>query len=56
MDVEIGYSPSDIKNRYFTGSYEDGDSLDGILKDIALLNRLSITKQDGRYIVKKRSH
>ena len=55
-DVEIGYSPSDIKNRYFTGRYEDSDSLDEILKDIALLNRLSITKQDGRYIVKKRSH
>jgi transmembrane sensor len=54
--VEIGYSPSDIKNRYFTGKYENSDSLDGILKDIALLNRLTITKQDGRYIVKKRSH
>jgi transmembrane sensor len=54
--IEIGYSPSDIKNRYFTGKYDNGDSLDGILKDIALLNRLSITKQDGRYIVKKRSH
>ncbi len=54
--VEIGYSPSDIRNRYFTGRYENGDSLDTILKDIALLNRLSITKQDGRYIVKKRIH
>jgi transmembrane sensor len=52
--IEIGYSPSDIKNRYFTGRYENGDSLDGILKDIALLNRLTINKQDGRYIVKKR--
>jgi transmembrane sensor len=52
--VEIGYTPADIKNRYFTGRYEDSDSLDEILKDIALLNRLSITKQDGRYIVKKR--
>jgi transmembrane sensor len=52
--VEIGYSPSDLKNRYFTGRYDNSDSLDGILKDIALLNRLSITKQDGRYIVEKR--
>jgi transmembrane sensor len=52
--IEIGYSPSDIKNRYFTGRYENGDSLDEILKDIALLNRLTITKQDGRYIVKRR--
>jgi transmembrane sensor len=52
--VEIGYSPSDIRNRYFTGRYDNGDSLDTILKDIALLNRLSIIKQDGRYIVKKR--
>jgi transmembrane sensor len=55
-DVEIGYSPADIKNRYFTGRYENSDSLDEILKDIALLNRLSITKQDGRYIVKKQIH
>ena len=55
-NVEIGYSPSDIRNRYFTGRYENDDSLDTILKDIALLNRLSITKQDGRYIVKKRIH
>jgi hypothetical protein len=54
--VEIGYSPSDIKKRYFTGRYENGDSLDTILKDIALLNGLSIIKQDGRYIVKKRIH
>jgi ferric-dicitrate binding protein FerR (iron transport regulator) len=52
--IEIGYSPSDIKNRYFTGRYENGDSLDEILRDIALLNRLTISKQDGRYIVKKR--
>jgi len=54
--IEIGYSPSDIRNRYFTGRYDNGDSLDTILKDIALLNRLSIIKQDGRYIVKKRIH
>jgi ferric-dicitrate binding protein FerR (iron transport regulator) len=53
--IEIGYSPSDIKNRYFTGRYENGDSLDEILKDIALLNRLTITKQDGRYIVKEKT-
>jgi ferric-dicitrate binding protein FerR (iron transport regulator) len=54
--VEIGYSPSDIRNRYFTARYENGDSLDTILEDIALLNQLSIIKQDGRYIVKKRIH
>ena len=54
--VEIGYSPADVRNRYFTGRYEKGDSLDTILQDIALLNRLSIINQNGRYVVKKRIH
>ena len=53
--AEIDYSPSDTRNRYFSGKYVSRDSLEEILNDIALLNGLSITKQDGRYIVKKRS-
>ncbi len=54
--VDIDYFPSDIRNRYFTGRYENTDTLEGILKDIALLNGLSIDKQDKGYIVKKKAN
>jgi transmembrane sensor len=54
--VEIDYFPSDTRNRYFTGRYENRDTVDGILKDIALLNGLSIISEDGKYIVKKKIH
>jgi len=54
--VEIDYFPSDTRNRYFTGRYENKDTVEGILKDIALLNGLSISKTDGKYIVKKKIH
>jgi transmembrane sensor len=54
--VEIDYFPSDTRNRYFTGRYENRDSVGGILKDIALLNGLSIIMADGKYTVKKIIH
>jgi ferric-dicitrate binding protein FerR (iron transport regulator) len=51
--VDIYYYPSDVANKYFTGRIEKTDSLDNILKDIALLNLLTITKKNGSYIVKR---
>jgi transmembrane sensor len=54
--VEIDYLPSDTRNRYFTGRYENRDTVEGILKDIALLNGLSIMKEDGKYSIKKKIH
>jgi transmembrane sensor len=54
--VDIDYFPSDIRNRYFTGRYDNTDTLEGILKDISLLNGLSIDKQDKSYIVRKKAN
>jgi transmembrane sensor len=51
--VDIYYYPNDIKDKYFTQEIRNTDSLENILKDIAFLNRLSITRKDGAYIIKK---
>jgi hypothetical protein len=54
--VDIDYFPSDIRNRYFTGRFENTDTLEGILKDIALLNGLTIDKKDKGYIIRKKAN
>lgn len=51
--VDIYYNPADIRNKYFTQELRNTDSLENILRDIAFLNRLSISKKDGAYIIKK---
>lgn len=53
-NVEIQYSREDLHNRYFIGKLEMKDSLSKIMRDIALLNHLTVTNTDGRYVVKKR--
>jgi transmembrane sensor len=53
-NVDIQYSREDLHNRYFIGKLEMKDSLSKIMRDIALLNHLSVTNTDGRYVVKKR--
>jgi hypothetical protein len=52
-NVEIQYSTEDLRQKYFIGKLEKKDSLSKILRDIALLNHLSVTNQNGRYIIKK---
>ena len=55
-DVKIVYSKEDVKDKYFIGTYDKSDSLETILNQIALLNKLQITKLDNGYkIQKKRS-
>lgn len=51
--VDIYYYPADIRNKYFSARLRNTDSLENILRDIALLNRLSIEKRDSSYIIKK---
>jgi transmembrane sensor len=51
--VDIYYYPNDIRDKYFTQEIRKTDSLENILKDIAFLNRLTITRKDGAYIIKK---
>ncbi|MDO6434930.1 DUF4974 domain-containing protein [Flavitalea sp. BT771] len=52
-NVEIDYSRGEIRNLYFIGKLEKKDSLVEIIRDIALLNHLSVTSLNGKYIIKK---
>lgn len=53
--VDIYYYPSDLQNKYFSGRLHKTDSLETILNDIALLNRLTIEKKEGSYIIRKKN-
>lgn len=53
--VDIYYYPSDLQNKYFSGRLHKTDSLETILKDIALLNHLIIEKKERSYIIKKKN-
>jgi len=52
-NVEIDYSRQEIRNLYFIGKLEKKDSLVEIIQDIALLNHLTVTSLNGKYIIKK---
>ena len=52
-NVDIEYSHSEIRDMYFIGKLEKRDSLNEIIRDIAILNHLSVTTSNGRYIIKK---
>jgi ferric-dicitrate binding protein FerR (iron transport regulator) len=52
-NVEIVYDKKDIENIYFTGKYNKSESLTNILKRIATLNNLTITKKDSAYIISR---
>ena len=54
--VDINYKKEDIKDNYLTAKFSAVDSLDKILKDIALLNRLLVTEKNGRYFIRKQTH
>jgi ferric-dicitrate binding protein FerR (iron transport regulator) len=53
--VDIYYYPSDVQNKYFSGRMHKTDTLETILNDIALLNRLTIEKKEGSYIIRKKN-
>jgi hypothetical protein len=52
-NVKIEYSREDLRNMYFIGRLEKRDSLSEIIQDIALLNHLSVTSLNGKYVIKK---
>jgi transmembrane sensor len=52
-DVKIVYSKKDINNKYFIGTYDKSDSLENILKTIALLNKLQVSKLSDGYKIEK---
>lgn len=51
--IKIEYSKTDLGNIYFIGKIDKEDSLDKIINDIAVLNRLLVKKKNGVYILRK---
>jgi transmembrane sensor len=52
-DVKIVYNKKDVRNIYFTGRYNKSESVETILKRIAILNDLTITKKDSAFIISR---
>jgi transmembrane sensor len=51
-NADIQYSERDLRNKYFIGKLQMRDSLSEIIRDIALLNKLSVTVSGGKYVIK----
>lgn len=54
--VTITYSKPEIGEIYFIGRIERNDPLEKTIQDIALLNKLSVKKQNGGFILKRKKH
>jgi transmembrane sensor len=54
--VTIDYPKNDVRKMYFIGRFQKSDSLEVILNDIALLNKLKVIKQGNTYIIRKKQH
>ncbi|MEI6949674.1 FecR family protein [Paraflavisolibacter sp. H34] len=52
-NVKILYKKQDVRNLYFIGKYNNSDSVETILKRIALLNGLTVSKKDSAFIISK---
>jgi transmembrane sensor len=52
-NVQIVYKKKDVENIYFTGKYNQSDSIENILNDIAILHNLTITSKGNEFIVSK---
>ena len=52
-DVKIIYNKNDIRNIYFTGKYNNSESLETIIKRIATMNSLKVTRKDSAFILTK---
>lgn len=53
-DVKIIYAKKDVEQRYFIGTFSKSDAVESILQQIAVLNKLTVTKKDSSFIIKKR--
>jgi transmembrane sensor len=49
--VDIVYSENDIEKMYFIGKFSKNDSVSHILKQIADLNNLTVTRQNNKYML-----
>jgi transmembrane sensor len=52
-EIEIRYNRKDISKMYFIGTFSKADSLESILKQIALLNNLVLNKENNKFIITK---
>ncbi len=52
-NVKILFNNDDIRNIYFTGKYNNSESTETILKRIAKMNNLELTKRDSTYQLTK---
>ena len=52
-NADIQYSERELRNKYFIGKLQMKDSLSEIIRDIALLNKLSVTASNGKYVIKR---
>ncbi len=51
--IPIDYSADDVRNKYFIGKFGKTDSLETILKQIAVLNNLTVLKEANKYVIRK---
>jgi len=52
-DTEIVYEKKDMHHLYFAGKFDKSDSLSTILRQIAAVNNLKVTKRNNKYIITK---
>jgi transmembrane sensor len=51
--VDIVFAEKDLEKMYFIGKFSKTDSVGNILKQIAVLNNLTVSKQNNTYIISK---
>ena len=54
--ITITYSKPDIGKMYFIGTIDRNDPVEKTIRDIALLNKLSVKKQNGGFILRRNKH
>jgi transmembrane sensor len=53
-NAPIYYYPDEVKDMYYTGRMEKQDSLSDILRDIALLNHLTVSRTNNTFTLKRK--
>jgi len=52
-DVRIDYQKKDVEQRYFIGTFNKSDSVENILQQIAVLNKLTVTRKDKAFSISR---
>jgi transmembrane sensor len=51
--IDIVYNKSELEKLYFIGSFNKSDTVEYILRSIAKTNRLNLSKENNRFIIRK---